>query len=79
MAWLPPLPQAGAFAAGTTMVAAVRSEARLDDGAVFTREAVALLRPIPRKPVTFLAWRESTAAPMDNPAQADATASQKAL
>ncbi|HET9580765.1 MAG TPA: hypothetical protein VFP44_23260 [Usitatibacter sp.] len=59
---LPSLPQAGAFASGNTMVASVRAEARLDDGAVFTREAVALLRPVPRKPVTFVAWRESTAA-----------------
>lgn len=58
---LPTLPQAGAFTSGNTMVASVRAEARLDDGAVFAREAVALLRPVPRKPVTFIAWRESTA------------------
>lgn len=58
---LPSLPQAAAFAAGNTMVASVRAEARLDDGAAFAREAVALLRPVPRKPVTFVAWRESTA------------------
>jgi general secretion pathway protein K len=60
---LPPFPQAGAYTAGYTMVATVRSEARLDDGTVFAREAVALLRPTPRKVVTFVAWRESTAAP----------------
>jgi general secretion pathway protein K len=60
---LPTLPQAGAFAAGMTPVLNVRSVARSDGGAVFTREAVALLRPVPRKPVTFVAWRESTAAP----------------
>jgi hypothetical protein len=39
----------------------VRSTARSEDGTVFVREAVALLRPTPRKPVTYLAWRESTA------------------
>jgi general secretion pathway protein K len=71
---LPTLPQASAFTSGNTMVASVRSEAKLDDGAVFSREAVALLRPVPRKPVTFVAWRESTAGsetkpPADQPQQ----------
>jgi general secretion pathway protein K len=55
---LPTLPQAGAFASGSTMVLNVLSEARLEDGTVFVREAVALMRPVPRKPVTFVAWRE---------------------
>jgi general secretion pathway protein K len=59
---LPVLTQAGALHVGNTMIAAVRSQARLDDGTTFTREAVAILRPVPRKPVTFVAWRESTAA-----------------
>jgi general secretion pathway protein K len=68
---VPTLPQAAPFTSGNTMVATVRSEARLDDGAIFTREAVALLRPVPRKPVTFVAWRESTASP-DAPAAGDA-------
>ena len=54
---LPTLPQAGGFGAGPTMVLNVLSEARLD-GTVFVREAVALMRPVPRKPVTFVAWRE---------------------
>ena len=57
---LPSLPQAAAYTTGNTMVATIRAQARLEDGAVFTREAVALLRPVPRKPVTFVAWREST-------------------
>ena len=61
---LPSLPQAGAIASGTSMVASIRSEARLDDGTLFVREAVALLRPVPRKAVTFVSWRESTAAPI---------------
>ena len=56
----PILPQAAAFKATAAMAATIRSEARLDDGTVFVREAVALLRPIPRKPVTFLAWREGS-------------------
>lgn len=60
---IPPFPQAAAFATGAAMVATVQSEARLEDGTVFVREAVALLRPIPRRPVTFVAWRESTASP----------------
>ncbi|HEY4999689.1 MAG TPA: hypothetical protein VII36_11120, partial [Usitatibacter sp.] len=58
---LPPFPQAGSFGASYTMVSSVRSVARLDDGTVFAREAVVLLRPTPRKIVTYLAWRESTA------------------
>ncbi len=58
---LPVLPQAAAFSAGNAMVISLRSEARLDDGTFFAREAVALMRSAPRKPVTFVAWRESTA------------------
>lgn len=59
----PVFPQAASYSSGYTMVATVRSEARLDDGTVFAREAVALLRPTPRSVVTFVAWRESTASP----------------
>jgi general secretion pathway protein K len=60
---VPVFAQGGAYAAGYTMIATVRSEARLDDGTVFAREAAALLRPTPKSAVTFVAWRESTAAP----------------
>ena len=60
---VPTLPQAGAFASGMSPVINVRSVARAEDGTVFAREAVALLRPVPRKPVTFVAWRESPAPP----------------
>ena len=35
----------------------------------FAREAVALLRPVVRRPVTFVAWRESTAGPAEAPAE----------
>lgn len=70
---LPTLPQAGSAASGTTMVASVLSEARLEDGTVFVREAVALLRPVPRRPVSFVAWREGfTPLPEAQPAQAAA-------
>ena len=36
-------------------------------GTVFSREAVALMRPQPHKFVTFVAWRESTALPETAP------------
>lgn len=62
---LPVFPQAAAYTSSYTMVATIRSEAHLEDGTVFAREAVALLRPTPRRVVTFLAWRESTAAPLE--------------
>jgi len=62
---IPQFPQAGPLATAAAMVATVQSQARLDDGTVFVREAVALLRPIPRRPVTFVAWRESTAPPVE--------------
>ena len=68
---LPLFAQAGGVAAGPGMVATIRADARLDDGTVFVREAVALLRPVPRRPVTFVAWRESTAAPADEAANAE--------
>jgi general secretion pathway protein K len=59
---LPGFPIAGNIS-GFSMVASIRSEASLDDGTVFVREAVAILRPAPRKAVTFLAWRQPPAAP----------------
>ncbi|HXS53993.1 MAG TPA: hypothetical protein VN782_15770 [Usitatibacter sp.] len=60
---LPPLTQAAGFAVTGSFVISIHSEARLDDGTFFAREAVALLRPAPRKPVTFVVWRESTELP----------------
>lgn len=72
---LPVMVQAGAFSSPNSMVATVHSQARLDDGTVFAREAVALLRPVPRKLVTFLAWRGLTAeaaAPPETEAGAEA-------
>ena len=69
---LPQFPQAGGFASGNSLVLSVTSEARLEDGTFFSREAVALMRPAPRKPVTFVAWREGT--PTQPPQPADAAA-----
>ena len=64
---LPAFPQPS-LVSGFTMVATIRSEAQLDNGTVFVREAVAILRPAPRKPVTFLAWRQPPLAlPADAP------------
>jgi general secretion pathway protein K len=71
----PAFPQAGAFATGNAMVLSIVAEAKLDDGTFFSREAVALLRPVPRKPVTFVVWRESTAMPAS---PADAAAAEAA-
>ncbi|APV49627.1 hypothetical protein BWI17_08025 [Betaproteobacteria bacterium GR16-43] len=57
----PPLfPAAGSFAAGpNAQVSSIRAEAKLEDGTVYVREAVALLRPSPRRPVTYLVWRSA--------------------
>ncbi len=60
---LPTLPQAGAYATGTSPVLNVRSMAQSEDGVFFSREAVALLRPVPGKPVTYVVWRESAPPP----------------
>jgi len=68
---LPVFPPAGALNSGASMVATVRADARLDDGTYFAREAVALLRPVRRRPVTFVAWRESTEAPLPPPAKTE--------
>ena len=62
---LPTLNQASGFHVGNSMVATIRSAASLEDGTYFAREAVALLRPVPRRPVTFVAWREMTAPPAE--------------
>jgi len=59
----PAFPQGAGFAGGSAMITNVRAEARLEDGTYFAREAVALLRSAPRKPVTFVLWRESTSPP----------------
>jgi general secretion pathway protein K len=58
---VPPFVPGSAYAAGSAMVTNVRAEAQLDDGTYFAREAVALLRSAPRRPVAFMVWRESTA------------------
>lgn len=69
---LPALPQAGSYASGMSPVMNVKSVARTEDGTLFAREAVALLRPTPRRPVTYLAWHETTAPQPEPVAAADA-------
>jgi general secretion pathway protein K len=59
----PPFVPAAAYTAGSAMVTDVRAEAQLDDGTYFAREAVALLRSAPRRPVSYMVWREATAPP----------------
>lgn len=55
---IPMFVEAGPYvSAPSGQVTTVRSEARLPDGTVFVRDAVALLRPVPGRPVTYLAWR----------------------
>jgi len=71
---IPSMPEAAAFGANLTPTASVRAEVRLDDGTVFVREAVALLRPTPRRAVTFVAWRESTAPVAEEQQEASAAA-----
>jgi general secretion pathway protein K len=57
----PPFPAGTAYSVqGGQQSATIRAEARLDDGTVFVREAVVLPRPSPRRPYTFLVWREGT-------------------
>lgn len=66
---VPPFAEAGSYASSPSgQVATIRSEAHLPDGTVFVRDAVALLRPVPRRPVTYLAWR---AAPTNEPRPAE--------
>lgn len=58
----PPFAGAGAFAAsGGMQVYSVRSEARLADGTVFVRQAVARLTRVPNSPVAVLVWGEGDA------------------
>jgi len=61
--------------AGFTMVASIRAQTQLEDGTAFVREAVAILRPAPRRPVTFLAWRQ-LAVPLASDAPAAAPANE---
>ncbi len=67
---LPTLPQAAAYGAGRSGVVSVRSEARLADGTVFAREAVAVTRPTPLRPVSYVAWRQAAVAPPETDAEA---------
>ena len=76
---VPQLPGAGIFASPPSgQVASIRSEARLEDGTVYVRDAVALLRPVPRRPVTYLAWRAAhTPEPKPEATAPEETAAKK--
>ncbi len=57
---VPLFPPAAQFAGVSYNLAySLRAEARLDDGTVFVRDAVAQILPDPKRPYTFLAWKES--------------------
>jgi general secretion pathway protein K len=70
---LPVFQQGAAFNSPGSLLTNVRAEARLDDGTYFAREAVALVRATPRRPVTFVLWRESFAPPESRDALGGAT------
>ena len=74
---LPVFPQAAAYNSPGSLLTNVRAEARLDDGTYFAREAVALVRATPRRPVTFVLWRESFAPPESRDALAAAAAPEQ--
>jgi general secretion pathway protein K len=60
----PPFPAGAAFtSAAINSVINVRAEARMADGAVFVREAVAHRSGEAKRPVAFLAWKEGRPAP----------------
>ena len=57
---VPLFPPAVRFAGVSYNLAfSLRAEARLEDGTVFVREAVVQILPDPKRPYTFLAWKES--------------------
>jgi len=60
----PPFPAGAAFmSAAAASVIDVHAEARMPDGAVFVREAVARLSGEPKHPVAFVSWKEGRPAP----------------
>ena len=62
---IPPLPPAVPYTTGTSMIATIRAEAHAEDGVTFAREAAVVLRPVPRRPVTFISWRDITSGEPD--------------
>ncbi|OGT05342.1 MAG: hypothetical protein A3F73_10620 [Gallionellales bacterium RIFCSPLOWO2_12_FULL_59_22] len=64
---LPPLPfpaGAGFMSAATNSVINIRAEARMPDGAVFVREAVARRSGEAKRPIAFVSWKEGRPAPV---------------
>jgi general secretion pathway protein K len=55
---VPEFAEAGAFASASAgaLAYSARSEAKMADGTVFVRQAVARISPDPKRPVTVLAW-----------------------
>ena len=61
----PPFPAGAAFMSGAVnSVINVHAEARMPDGAVFAREAVARRSGEAKRPVAFLSWKEGRPAPV---------------
>lgn len=59
---VPPFPEAGAFAApASPLVTSIVARAELDDGTLFVRDAVVMVKPAARRLVTPLVWRQSLA------------------
>jgi len=61
----PPFPAGAAFSsAALESVIDIRAEARMPDGAVFVREAVASRSGDAKRPIAFLLWKEGRPAPV---------------
>lgn len=59
---VPFFPEAGAFASpASALVTSVRAHVTLEDGTVFVRDAVAMVKPGARRLITPLVWRQSPA------------------
>jgi general secretion pathway protein K len=57
---VPLFPPAARFSGVSQSFAySLRAEARLEDGTVFVRDAAAQILPDPKRPYTFLAWKEA--------------------
>lgn len=68
---VPFFPEAGPFASpASALVTSIRAHVTLDDGTVFVRDAVTMVKPGARRLVTQLVWRQSPApeTPVSDPA-----------
>jgi general secretion pathway protein K len=70
---VPQFPEAGAFAApASVLVTSVVARAELEDGTVFVRDAVVMVKPASRRLVTPLVWRQALGGEPAPPAAVDA-------